>query len=59
MKKELQMFVHSPPHGVSCWPNDEADMTHLSARKLGLLTKTHLVILVKITSNVILTSLLF
>nr|XP_022288948.1 ubiquitin-conjugating enzyme E2 T-like [Crassostrea virginica] len=35
MKKELQMFVHSPPHGVSCWPNDEADMTHLSAQILG------------------------
>lgn len=33
MKKELQMFVQSPPHGVSCWTNDEDNMTQLTARK--------------------------
>lgn len=27
------MFVQSPPHGVSCWTNDEDNMTQLTARK--------------------------
>ncbi|XP_061183087.1 ubiquitin-conjugating enzyme E2 T-like [Saccostrea echinata] len=34
MKKELEMFSQSPPHGVSCWSNDE-DITQLSAQVLG------------------------
>lgn len=35
MKKELQMFVQSPPHGVSCWTNDEDNMTQLTAQIIG------------------------
>nr|XP_034299649.1 ubiquitin-conjugating enzyme E2 T-like [Crassostrea gigas] len=35
MKKELQMFVQSPPRGVSCWTNDEDNMTQLTAQIIG------------------------
>ncbi|XP_055997285.1 ubiquitin-conjugating enzyme E2 T-like [Ostrea edulis] len=34
MKKELQMFAQSPPHGVLCWANG-GDITQLSAQILG------------------------